>query len=147
MLQNKLFELANLFIRVMIFEKAGDESDYDGHVHSYDHAHFLSCGVMDVTVNGEVTRYTAPAMIWIKAGVGHKQTAAADNTIGLCIHALRSKDGSGEPVDAALIPRGVNPWDFGELPVIPADADPLSFAEYLAWRQQSGQKAAVDDHR
>ena len=108
MVVNRHFELANLFIRTMEFEHAGDSESYDGHAHAYDHAHFLAAGVADVMVDSVVTRYTAPAMIWIKAGVGHKLTAAAPGTMGLCIHALRSADLSGEPLDPALIPAGVS---------------------------------------
>ena len=107
MIEDSIFELANLFIRVMHFQFAGDGHAYDEHAHAYDHAHFLSAGVMDVTVNDVTTRYTAPAMIWIKAGVGHKQVAVVAGTIGLCIHALRSADMSGEPLDPALVPPGV----------------------------------------
>lgn len=110
MIENRLFELANLWVRAMIFSEPGDVESYDGHAHEYDHAHFVASGAMDVEVNGLVTRYEAPAMIWIAAKTGHKMTARAPGTIGLCIHAIRSADGSGEPVDMSLVPAGSSAW-------------------------------------
>jgi mannose-6-phosphate isomerase-like protein (cupin superfamily) len=110
MIENRLFELANLFVRAMIFQHAGDVESYEGHAHEYDHAHFVAAGVMDVEIHGQTTQYTAPAMIWIAARTAHKMTARASGTIGLCIHAIRNADGSGEPVDAGLIPAGSNAW-------------------------------------
>lgn len=108
MVINNHYELANLFIRTMEFEEIGDSESYDGHAHRYDHAHFLAAGAVDVEVNGQVTPYAAPAMIWVKAETTHKLTATAPKTVGLCIHALRSADMSGEPLDPALIPKGVS---------------------------------------
>ena len=111
MIKNHLFELANLYIRVMDFECAGDSDSYDGHTHLYDHAHFLAAGEIDLESNGEITHYVAPAMIWIKALQAHKLTATVPNTRGCCIHAMRSADMSGEPLDPALIPKGVSVWN------------------------------------
>lgn len=110
MIENRLFELANLFIRVMTFDEAGDIESYGGHVHEYDHAHFLAVGEMDVEVNGVVSTYAAPAMIWIAAKTAHKMTARVPGTVGLCIHAIRAADGSGDPVDPKLVPAGSSAW-------------------------------------
>lgn len=134
MLTNTFFEMANLWIRVMHFELAGDVSEYGGHVHPFDHAHLLCAGSMDVEVAGEVTHYTAPALVWIKAGLAHKQTATEPNTIGACIHALR--DGSGLPLDPALIPNGSSAWDFSAYAAGIPEADALTFAEFLAFKAQ-----------
>jgi quercetin dioxygenase-like cupin family protein len=101
-------ELANLFIRTMTFEKAGDVECDGGHVHTYDHAHFLSNGSVRITVSGVPTDYHAPAMIFIAANHVHHLEALVDNTIGHCIHALRSQDLSGEPLDPAMVPAGVS---------------------------------------
>jgi quercetin dioxygenase-like cupin family protein len=131
----RLFELANLAIVEMVFETPGDQHAYQAHTHAYDHAHYLARGVMDVFVNGEVTRYIAPAMIWIKAGTEHRQVAVEANTIGLCINAIRMKDGSGEPIDPTLVPNGVSPWNFGDLGTIPAGENALDYASFLAFRQ------------
>lgn len=78
-------------------------------MHTYDHAHFVSRGRMRVHVNGRATDYTAPAMIYIKAGLHHRMEALEAGTTGHCVHALRSQDGSGEPLDPALVPAGVQP--------------------------------------
>lgn len=126
------FELANIWVRVMRFEHSGDVSEYGGHSHPYDHAHLLAAGGMDVDVCGEVTHYDAPALIWIKAGLAHKQTATADNTVGACIHALR--DGSGLPIDPTLIPKGSTAWDFSAYEAGIPVADALTFAEFLAFK-------------
>jgi quercetin dioxygenase-like cupin family protein len=109
--QVQQFELANLYVKAMVFERAGDVESYGGHMHAYDHAHFVAAGAVDVTVNGQTTRYVAPAMIWIAARTAHHMVAVEDKSIGLCIHALRSADMSGEPLDPSLIPAGSSAWD------------------------------------
>lgn len=110
MMKDTFQEVANLLIRTMEFETAGEDwQDLADHVHSYDHAHFVSRGRMRVHVNGESTDYTAPALIYIKAGLHHRMEALEPGTVGHCIHALRSADLSGEPLDPALVPNGVLP--------------------------------------
>lgn len=109
-MKDTFHEIANLFIRTMEFDYAGEDwQDISDHVHTYDHAHFVSRGSMRVHVNGQSTDYVAPAMIYIAAGLHHRMEALEPGTIGHCIHALRNKDGSGEPLDPTTVPQGVLP--------------------------------------
>lgn len=109
-MKDTFHEVANLMIRTLAFETAGEYwQDLADHVHTYDHAHFVSRGRMRVHVNGQFTDYTAPALIYIKAGHHHRMEALEPGTVGHCIHALRSADMSGEPLDPAMVPAGVNP--------------------------------------
>jgi quercetin dioxygenase-like cupin family protein len=97
----------NMFVKQMLFRKAGDKED--GHAHLHDHLTLLTKGKLRVTVNGKDTDFTAPAHIYIKADVIHELTALEDDTIAHCIHALRNEDGSGDIIDPASIPDGVIP--------------------------------------
>lgn len=109
-MKDTFHEIANLMIRTLQFETAGEDwQDLADHVHSYDHAHFVSAGAMRVHVNGQSTDYKAPALILIKAGLHHRMEALEPGTIGHCIHALRSADMSGEPLDPAMVPAGALP--------------------------------------
>lgn len=109
-MKNTFHEVANLFIRTMEFETAGEDwQDLADHVHTYDHAHSVSAGRMRVHVNGERTDYAAPALILIRAGLHHRMEALEPGTVGHCIHALRSADMSGEPLDPAMVPAGALP--------------------------------------
>lgn len=104
--------VSNLFSRMMHFKKAGDIEQ--GHTHSFDHLTLLASGKLRVEVNGEVTDFTAPNMIFIKAEFTHKLTSLEDNTIAFCIHALRKDDGSGDILDPKSIPSGVDPLSIAE---------------------------------
>ena len=108
MIMSTYHELANLFIRTMAFKHAGDTEEDAGHVHTYPHAHYVSNGKIRFELDGVATDYTAPALFYVPAGVHHRLVALEDGTVGHCIHALRSQDGSGEPLDPALIPAGVS---------------------------------------
>jgi quercetin dioxygenase-like cupin family protein len=114
MVNNQFHEIANLFIRTMFFEKAGDFTEDQGHVHTYDHAHFVSKGGVKVEVNGVQTDYLAPGFVYIMAGHVHKMTALYDDTVSHCIHALRSQDLSGEPLDPAIVPEGVSAFLYAD---------------------------------
>jgi len=57
--------VANLYSRMMHFEKAGDIEI--GHTHQFDHLTLLAKGKLKVTVEGVVTEFTAPIaryLIW-----------------------------------------------------------------------------------
>jgi quercetin dioxygenase-like cupin family protein len=97
----------NLFVKQMLFRKAGDK-EY-GHAHCHDHLTLLTKGKLQVTALGKDTAFTAPAHIYIKANVIHELTALEDDTIAHCIHALREEDGSGDIIDPASIPDGIVP--------------------------------------
>jgi quercetin dioxygenase-like cupin family protein len=100
----------NLWLRQMHFVKAGDKNE--GHEHNYDHMTLLATGSVAVHVNGQTTNFTAPHMIFIKAGRRHYIEALEDNTIAYCVHALRNKD-TEEILDPNQIPNGVDVFKTG----------------------------------
>ena len=97
--------VANLFSRMMHFKSAGDVEI--GHTHQFDHLTLLAKGKLQVTVDGKVTEFTAPHMIYIHKDKVHEITALEDDTVAYCIHALRDKE-NNEIIDPAMIPAGVN---------------------------------------
>jgi hypothetical protein len=98
--------VANLYSRMMYFACAGD-TEY-GHTHQFDHLTLLAKGKLKVTVEGVVTEFTAPHMIYIRADKRHELVALVDDTVAYCIHALRDKE-NNEILDPSMIPEGVNP--------------------------------------
>lgn len=98
--------VANLFSRMMLFEKAGDTEI--GHTHQFDHLTLLAKGKLKVTVEGVSTNFTAPHMIYIHKDKVHELEALTDETVAYCIHALRDKE-NNEILDPSMIPKGVNP--------------------------------------
>lgn len=103
--------VANLFSRMMRFEKAGDTEI--GHMHQFDHLTLLAKGKLKVTVEGQVTEFTAPHMIYIHKDKVHELEALADETVAYCIHALRDKD-SGDILDPSMIPAGGSPLSMAQ---------------------------------
>lgn len=101
--------VANLWSRMMYFEKAGDTEP--GHVHQFDHLTLLAKGRLQVTVDGAVSEFTAPTMIYIKEGKVHELVALTDGTVAYCIHALRDRD-TGDILDPTMIPAGIEPTVF-----------------------------------
>lgn len=98
--------VANLFSRMMYFEKAGDIEI--GHTHEFDHLTLLAKGKLQVTVEGKVSEFTAPHMIYIRADKVHELVALTDGTVAYCIHALRDKE-NNDILDPSMIPAGVDP--------------------------------------
>ena len=98
--------VANLYSRMMRFEKAGDVES--GHKHQFDHLTLLAKGKLKVTVEGVASEFTAPHMIYIHKDKMHRLEALTDETVAYCIHALRDKD-NNEILDPSMIPDGVNP--------------------------------------
>lgn len=98
--------VANLFSRMMRFEKAGDIEI--GHTHQFDHLTLLAKGKLKVTVEGVSSEFTAPHMIYIHKDKVHELEALTDETVAYCIHALRDKE-TGEILDPSMIPAGVDP--------------------------------------
>lgn len=98
--------VANLFSRMMRFEKAGDTEI--GHTHQFDHLTLLAKGALKITVDGVVSEFTAPHMIYIRKDKVHELEALTDETVAYCIHALRDKD-TGDILDPSMIPAGVSP--------------------------------------
>ena len=101
--------VANLWSRMMHFKKAGDTEQ--GHTHQFDHLTLLASGSLRVTVDGLVTEFQAPHMIFIKKDKNHELVALVDNTVAYCIHALRDKD-TQDILDPAMIPAGVTAFDY-----------------------------------
>lgn len=101
----------NLFSRQMHFIKAGDTEQ--GHTHPFDHLTLLAAGSLRVTVEGKTTEFKAPQMIYIKAEHVHELVALEDNTVAYCIHALRGDNTTGDILDPAMIPDGVDPFSEG----------------------------------
>jgi quercetin dioxygenase-like cupin family protein len=98
--------VANLYSRMMRFEKAGDVEI--GHTHQFDHLTLLAKGKLKVTVEGIMSEFTAPHMIYIHKDKVHELEALTDETVAYCIHALRDKD-NNEILDPTMIPEGINP--------------------------------------
>lgn len=97
----------NLFVRQMHFTNAGDSEQ--GHAHQFDHMTLLAKGRMAVRINDEITEFTAPQMIYIKAELQHELTALTENTVAYCIHALREE--SGDIMDVDMVPKSRELYD------------------------------------
>ena len=101
--------VANLFSKMMHFEKAGDMEV--GHTHCFDHLTLLANGKLKVMVQGKSTEFQAPHMIYIQKDKVHELVALEDNTLAYCIHALRNGDGVDDILDPSMIPDGITGWD------------------------------------
>jgi len=108
--ETKMSCVKNLWTRQMYFAKAGDANE--GHVHNYDHITLLAHGSVRVHVEGNMTDFKAPQMIYVKAGKSHFIEALEDGTVAYCVHALRDKD-SEEIIDPSQIPLGVDAFASG----------------------------------
>lgn len=100
----KISVVANTWIKQMHFTKAGDIND--GHTHIFDHQTLLGKGSVKVTVNGKDSEFTAPTIIFIRAGFMHEIEALEDDTICYCIHAIRDGERVEDIVDPKDIPVG-----------------------------------------
>lgn len=80
----------DVFIKQIRFRHAGDMMVT--HAHVYDHQTLLASGSVDISVDGVVMQYTAPAIIVIAAGKHHALQATCDETVAYCIHAIRGGD-------------------------------------------------------
>jgi mannose-6-phosphate isomerase-like protein (cupin superfamily) len=96
--------VSNLFSRMMHFRRAGDTEQ--GHTHEFDHLTLLAKGSLKVTVDGVVSEFKAPHMIYIRKDKNHELVALEDDTLAYCIHALRTS-AEGDILDPAMIPNGV----------------------------------------
>ena len=89
----------------MHFVKAGDQNE--GHVHNFDHITLLSKGSVEVNVEGNVSQFKAPHLIYITKGKAHFIKALEDDTIACCVHALRTGEREEDILDPSMIPAGV----------------------------------------
>jgi hypothetical protein len=97
--------VANLYSRMMHFEKVGDVEI--GHTHQFDHLTLLASGRLQVTVEGAVSEFSAPHMLYIAKDKVHELVALEDNTTAYCIHAMRFGEAIEDIVDPSMIPAGV----------------------------------------
>lgn len=92
----KIMAVSNVYCRMMTFKDIGD---YEmGHYHDYDHGTLLSKGKLKVEMfdtEGNATGTTtfiAPTFMFIEKFKVHKLTALEEDTVAVCIHALRTID-------------------------------------------------------
>jgi quercetin dioxygenase-like cupin family protein len=89
----KILAVSNVYCRLMNFEKAGDEAV--GHSHFYDHGTLVSSGSVKVDILNEQDEvmsskiFQAPNFIFVEKDKKHRITSLEDNTVAVCIHALR----------------------------------------------------------
>lgn len=90
----------NIFIRSMVFEKAGD--GVKGHRHNFDHTLYCPHGALRVEIPddaGNVLKTTEISVshnfnwVLIRAGVVHIVTALEDGSVGHCIYSHRNPQG------------------------------------------------------
>ena len=99
----------NIYIREMLFEKAGDV--VDGHAHNFDHTTYVVRGALLIeavddagNVTKSATKRATDGHSWvlITAGVIHRLTALENNSLGHCIYSHRTPQGDvvvGHDVD------------------------------------------------
>jgi hypothetical protein len=98
--------VSNVYSRMMVFEKAGDVEL--GHQHTFDHGTLLSAGQLKIEIlndDGAVVKekiFTAPQFIYISKDEVHRLTALEDNTIAVCIHAMRDAEENILPSDSLV---------------------------------------------
>jgi hypothetical protein len=120
--QGRISVVANTWIKQMRFVKAGDIES--GHKHLFDHQTLLGKGSVKVTVNGKESNFTAPTIIFIRAGLNHQIEALEDDTICYCIHAIRDGERVEDIIDPADIPEGGMEYRFVEEGIDPIKPTP-----------------------
>ena len=93
----KIMCISNVYTRLMHFRNAGDVEH--GHTHSYDHGTLVSSGsVLVETIDDDMITvlsqksFEAPSFVYINKNTRHRLTAIANDTVCVCIHALRTND-------------------------------------------------------
>lgn len=102
----KMTCVSNLWLRQMHFKNAGDRNE--GHVHNFDHITLLAKGSVTVDVEGQLTDFAAPHMIYIAKGKRHFLVAKEPDTVAYCVHALRTGEREEDILDPAMIPAGIS---------------------------------------
>lgn len=88
--------VSNVYSRMMFFEHTGDTEK--GHKHTFDHGTLLSSGSLKIEILDDENNvkaekiFTAPDFIFISKDDVHRLIALEDNTIAVCIHAMRDLD-------------------------------------------------------
>jgi hypothetical protein len=103
--------VANLYSRMMHFKNAGDTEV--GHTHAFDHLTLLASGSIRLIVEGKVSDFKAPHMIYIHKDKIHEVIALENNTVAYCIHALRDQETS-DILDPNMIPEGVPGYEVAQ---------------------------------
>ena len=105
----KISCISNLYVRMMTFKTAGIIEL--GHTHEYDHVTMLTNGALEVQVFDDNKNellppvvFNAPNFIYIKKNTAHQLKSLEDNTVALCIHALREIDGTIVQPDFIPVP-------------------------------------------
>jgi len=106
----KLGLVSNVWSKMMTFENVGDKEH--GHSHCFDHMTLLAKGRISIKANDKITEFSAPNMIFIKAGVEHELTAIEADTTVFCIHAIRDGDRIEDIVDPDMIPAGTDAMNY-----------------------------------
>lgn len=94
----KIIAISNVYCRSIHFKEKGDFEI--GHCHTYDHGTLVSIGKLLVEMlrdDGSVIsqkEFTGPSFIFISKLCMHRLTALEDNTVAVCIHAMRDIDGN-----------------------------------------------------
>ena len=94
----KIIAVSNVYCRSLHFKNTGDIET--GHYHSYDHGTLVSSGKLLVEMirdDGTVIsskEFISPSFIFISKLCRHRLTALEDNTIAVCIHAMRDIEGN-----------------------------------------------------
>lgn len=94
----RILSVSNVYCRSMHFKKTGDSEQ--GHCHTYDHGTLLSTGKLLVEMlrdDGSVIsqkQFIGPSFIFISKLCMHRLTALEDNTVAVCIHAMRDIEGN-----------------------------------------------------
>ncbi len=97
--------VSNIWCKQMHFLTAGTQMP--GHLHNHNHITLLAKGKLAVTVNGEVSEFTAPHLIFIHKDHVHDLLALEDDTLAYCIHAVRDID-TGDIMEGVSIPSGAH---------------------------------------
>lgn len=83
--------LDGMFIKMFPLMRAGDLIPQHSHV--WDHSTLLARGRLILWGKGKPIReYSAPAIIFIPAGVGHEFQIMEDDTLVFCLHNLAHGD-------------------------------------------------------
>lgn len=115
--ETRFTSIKNLWVRQMHFVNKGDENE--GHVHKFDHLTLLAKGSVEVNVDGKLTTFVAPNVIYIQKGKKHFLKSLEDDCLAYCIHALRNADSEDfEILDPDQIPLGVDLASTGILNII-----------------------------
>jgi hypothetical protein len=108
--------VSNVFFKTMHFLYVGDREP--PHCHVFDHVTFLARGSLRVTVNGDSSDFSAPTPIFIAKRLLHELVALEDDTLALCIHALRDGERYEDIIDPATIPAGSRDQHRAALPLV-----------------------------